>query len=254
MAEGDSVLRAARQIEAALGRRRVQVRTPNPRGAAAGLARLDGRLLERSESHGKNLLLRFEDSVVLHSHLGMSGAWHVYPLGARWHRGAGRAWAVLAGDSHEAVEFDGPTLRLLSAAQLRRDPFLARLGPDILGAEFSADGVLEWLRAADRGRELGDALLDQRLLAGIGNIFKSEACFAAGIDPTRPLEDLADEEVRRVIAAARELMQESAAGARRPLRVYRRSGAACPRCGARIRTARQGDASRSTFWCPGCQR
>ncbi|HEY0318272.1 MAG TPA: DNA-formamidopyrimidine glycosylase family protein [Solirubrobacterales bacterium] len=250
MAEGDTILRAARRIEAALGGETIAASAPNPRGRAAGIERLDGRTFERAEARGKHLLLRFGD-VVLHSHLGMSGGWHVYRRGAPWRRPRRSAWAVLAGAEQEAVQFGGPTLRLLSADQVRRDAVLSRLGPDVLAPDFEADGVVRAMRA-DPTRGLGEALLDQTLVAGIGNIFKSEACFAARIDPWRPLGDLSDEELRAVLVAAHEQMSRAADSGRHNWRVYRRRGA-CPDCGGSIRSRGQGDANRTTYWCPSCQ-
>ncbi len=250
MAEGDTILRLARRIDAALAGETVAVSAPNPRGRAAGIERLDGRRLERSEARGKHLLLHFDD-LVLHSHLGMSGGWHLYPPGARWRRPRASAWALLAGTEQEAVQFGGPTLRLLRADRLRRDPQLARLGPDVLAAEFDPDAVLGGMRA-DPSRTLGDALLDQRLLAGIGNIFKSEACFAARLDPWRPVGDLSDEELRGALLAARRLMQEAVLSGRHPHAVYRHRGP-CPACGGQLASRGQGDANRTTYWCPSCQ-
>jgi endonuclease-8 len=128
---------------------------------------------------------------------------------------------------------------------------LARLGPDVLAADFDAGAVAAAMRA-DPARGLGDALLDQTLVAGIGNIFKSEACFAAGVDPWRPVGDLSDEELRGVLAAAREQMTRAVESGRHNWHVYRHRGP-CPRCGARIASRGQGDANRTTYWCPGCQ-
>lgn len=250
MAEGDTILRLARRIEAALGGEPLAVSAPNPRGRAAGVERLDGRRLDRAEARGKHLLLHCGD-LVLHSHLAMSGGWHLYPRGASWRRARSQAWAVLAGAEQEAVEFGGPTLRLLSASRLRRDPQLARLGPDILAADFGPEEVIAALRATpDRG--LGDALLDQTLVAGIGNIFKSEACFAARVEPWRTVGDLSDEELAAVLLAAREQMLDAVARGRHAPAVYRRRGP-CPNCGGKLSIRGQGDANRTTYWCPRCQ-
>ena len=250
MAEGDTILRAARRIDAALSGETVAVSAPNPRGRAAGIERLDGRRLDRVESHGKNLLLRFGD-LVLHSHMGMNGSWHIYRRGEPWRKPHLSAWAVLAGDIREVVQFGGPTLRLIPGDRLRRDPQLARLGPDILAPELDLGAILKDLRA-EPGRTLGDALLDQALVAGIGNIFKSEACFAARVDPWRPLADLSDEELRAVLRAARAQMLEAAAGGRHTYAVYK-GRRPCPGCGGRIASRGQGDANRTTYWCPRCQ-
>jgi endonuclease VIII len=251
MAEGDTILRVARRIEGALGGETLAVSAPNPRGRAAGVERLDGRRLDAVQARGKHLLLRFGD-LILHSHLGMSGGWHLYRRGERWRRTRSSAWAVLRGEDREAVEFGGPTLRVLAASRLPRDSQLARLGPDILAGEFEGDAVAAAMRA-DPTRGLGDALLDQSLVAGIGNIFKSEACFAAGLDPWRLVGDLTDEELRAVLLSARTLMLDAVASGRQPSQVYRRRGP-CLACGGRIASRGQGDANRITYWCPGCQR
>jgi endonuclease VIII len=250
MAEGDTILRAARRIDAALSGETVAASAPNPRGRAAGVERLDGRRLEGVESHGKNLLLRFGD-LVLHSHMGMNGSWHIYPRGGPWRKPRRSAWAVLVGARQEAVQFGGPTLRLIPADRLRRDPQLARLGPDILAPELDLDAILQAFHA-EPGRILGDALLDQTLVAGIGNIFKSEACFAARLDPWRPLGDLSDDQLRAVLEAARTQMLAAVASGRQSHSVYR-ARRPCLACGARIASRGQGDANRTTYWCPRCQ-
>jgi endonuclease-8 len=251
VAEGDTILRAARRLAAALADQTVAVSAPNPRGRAAGVERLDGHRFEGADARGKHLLLRFGD-LVLHSHLGMSGGWHVYPRGARWRRPRTSAWAVLGGERAEAVQFGGPTLRVLPATKAHRDPQLARLGPDILAPQFDPAPVIAAMHA-DPSRGVGDALLDQTLVAGIGNIFKSEACFAARVEPWRPLGDLSDEELSAVLLAAREQMLEAvAAGGRKRFSVYRQRGR-CPACRGPISSRGQGDANRTTYWCPNCQ-
>lgn len=250
MAEGDTILRLARRIEGALGGEPLAVSAPNPRGRAAGVEQLDGRRLDRAEARGKHLLLHFGD-LVLHSHLGMSGGWHLYPRGANWRRARSQAWAVLSGSEQEAVEFGGPTIGLLSASRLRREPQLARLGPDVLAPDFEPGPVIAALRATP-GRGLGDALLDQSLVAGIGNIFKSEACFAARVDPWRRVGDASDEELAAVLLAARERMLGSVSAGRHAPVVYRRRGP-CPVCGGKLSSRGQGDSNRTTYWCPRCQ-
>jgi endonuclease-8 len=183
----------------------------------------------------------------------MSGGWHVYPHRARWRRPRSSAWAVLSGDRADAVQFGGPTLRVIRASRVAIDPQLARLGPDILAPDFDPDAVLAIFRAADQSRTLGDALLDQRLTAGIGNIFKSEACFAAKIDPWRPLADLGDEDLRRVLEAAREQMLSAVKlGDRHRFHVYKHRGP-CSCCRGTIHHRGQGDANRTTWWCERCQ-
>jgi endonuclease-8 len=252
VAEGDTILRAARRIEAAIGNERLAVSAPNPRGRASRVQRLDGETLERVDARGKHLLLGFGE-LTLHSHLGMSGSWHVYPQGGAWRKPAGAAWAALRGENSEAVQFGGPTLRLLRTDALRRDPTLSRLGPDILAADFDPEAVARSLRV-DPHRTLGDALLDQTLVAGIGNIFKSEACFAARLDPWQPIGELSDEQLLLVSDAAHELMQDAVEHGRHAKAVYRRARQPCPNCGTTIRSRGQGDANRTTYWCPRCQQ
>jgi endonuclease-8 len=160
---------------------------------------------------------------------------------------------VLRGKRSEAVQFGGPTLRLLRADALRLDPVLSRLGPDILAAPFDSELVARSLRNAP-DRALGDALLDQHLVAGIGNIFKSETCFAARLDPWQPIAALSEEELERVGQAAHDLMQGAVERGRQTRSVYHRAGQPCPRCRTAIRSCGQGDANRTTYWCPVCQR
>lgn len=252
MAEGDTILRLARRFEATLLGETVAASAPNPRGKAARIEQLDGRTMETVWVHGKHLLLGFGE-LSLYSHLGMSGGWHFYRPGARWRRPRSSAWALLTGGGWEAVQFGGPTLQVGTTARLRRNPQLTRLGPDILAADFTPEAAIPAMRA-DPGRGLGDVLLDQHLVAGIGNIFKSEACFAARVDPWRPVGEVSDEELVAVLAAAREQMLAAVeSGGRHSFRVYKRRQGACPSCRGPISSRGQGDANRTTFWCPRCQ-
>ncbi len=253
MAEGDTILRTARRLDAALAGHVVSAIAPNPRGLAAGIEQLDGRRVERIDSHGKHLLVRFDSGIVLHSHLGMNGSWQLYAPGARWRRSRRSAWAALRTQDAEAVQFGGSTLRVLPARRLSRDPTLARLGPDILADDFDSAQVAASLRGTAADREIGDALLDQRLVAGIGNIFKSKGCFAAGVNPWRPVADLTDQELDAVLGRTRELMREAVVSGRHPHRVYRHAGEPCRRCRTRLRSHGQGDSNRTTYWCPRCQ-
>jgi endonuclease-8 len=255
MAEGDVVHRAARRLDAALrGVPLTGASTPNARGRVnAAPARLVGRVLERAEARGKHLLLRFGPDAIVHCHLGMSGAWHVYGRGERWHRPRRSAWLVLSTPSAHAVQFGGSRLALVDDARLRSNATLASLGPDVLAPGFTPTLGAAALHAAGGDRTLGEALLDQRVVAGIGNVYKSEACFTAGMSPWRPLAEIGEDELVRVCAEARLLMREGVEGSRRARHVYRRASAPCPRCGTAIRSRRQGDAARATYWCPGCQ-
>jgi endonuclease-8 len=243
MPEGDSLHRAARRLQVLVGER-VEVETPHPRAAVKGLAeRLDGRRLESVEAVGKNLLLRFDGGLVLRSHLRMTGRWRVERRGTPR---SGKPWLVLRGETHEAVLWKGAVLELVGA---RGAP---RLGPDILGEPPDFETMLARLRSAPE-REVGDALLDQRLVAGIGNLWKAEALWEARVSPWRRLREVGDDELLAVLEAAHTLMRTSVQGARPARRVYRRAGRACPRCGAVVRSAPQGDNARTAYWCPGCQ-
>jgi endonuclease-8 len=243
MPEGDSLHRAAQRLQVLVGER-VEVETPHPRAAVKGLAgRLDGRRLEQVEAVGKNLLLHFEGGLVLRSHLRMKGRWRLERRGTAR---TGKPWLVLRGAEHEAVLWNGAVLELVG---LRGAP---RLGPDILGEPPDYETMLARLRA-DPEREVGDALLDQRLVAGIGNLWKAEGLWAARVSPWRRLEEVDDSELRAVLEAAHMLMRTSVEGPRPARHVYRRAGRMCPRCGGIVRSASQGANARTVYWCPGCQ-
>ena len=257
MPEGDTIHSAARRIRAALvGRPIVEIEMPQPRHAMDRWPeRLEGRAVTCVNAHGKHLFIRFEGDLTLHSHLRMTGWWGVYPRGRRWGRSPRRAWLVLRTAEHEVVQFDGPVLELMTESRSRFDRRLAALGPDVLAGELDERAVLARLRQDDQSRGLGDALLDQRNLAGVGNVWKSEGCFRVGLDPWRPLGRVADDEALAVVRAIRERMLASVehGGHPRDLRVYDRSGRPCPRCGGPIHARGQGDDNRTTYWCPACQ-
>jgi endonuclease-8 len=211
--------------------------------------------VDRIDTHGKHLFLRFEGGLTLHSHLGMKGSWAVYAPGRRWRRSETRAWLVIRAGDHQVVQFDGPTLELITDGRSRFDQRLAALGPDVLAAEFDAGAFLKRLRQDDQTRTIGDALLDQRNLAGIGNVWKSEGCWEVQLDPWRPVRTVPDGHLVALVEAVRPRMLDSAEHGPRVIepRVYGRANMPCPRCGAKIRSAGQGDDNRTTYWCPGCQ-
>jgi endonuclease VIII len=151
------------------------------------------------------------------------------------------------------VEFDGPVLELMTDARTRFDRRLAALGPDLLADDFDERRFLALLRADDQSRGVGEALLDQRNLAGVGNMWKAEGCFLAGIDPWRRLRDLSDSEAVAVLRELRPLMQASADGRRGRRWVYDRAGLPCRRCQTPIRARGQGDDNRTSYWCSECQ-
>jgi len=258
MPEGDTIAYAAHRIRPVLeGHVPDQIRTPHPRHALDRWPeRLTGRAVSEIRTHGKHLFIRFEGDLTIHSHLRMTGSWGVYPPGRRWRRSARRAWLIMERGGVEVVQFDGPVLELLTDSRTRFDQRLAGLGPDILAEEFDVARFLARLRGDDHTRGIGDALLDQRNVAGIGNLWKSESCWDAAVDPWRPVAEISDAEAIAVIEAARPRMQESARTGDQESgrRVFRRNGQPCDRCATRILARGQGDDNRTTFWCPGCQR
>jgi endonuclease VIII len=255
--EGDTIHAAARRVGAALvGREIVAIETPQPRHAMDRWPdRLAGRGVRSVDAHGKHLFLRFGGDLTLHSHLRMGGMWGVYEQGRRWSRSRRRAWLVLRTAEHEVVQFDGPVLELMTESRTRFDLRLAALGPDILAPELDEQRFLARLREDDPTRGIGEALLDQRNIAGIGNVWKSEGCFDEAVSPWRKVADVSDDEALRIVRATRTRMQESVSrgGHIRGLQVYDRSGRPCPRCKSPIRARGQGDDNRTTYWCPACQ-
>jgi endonuclease-8 len=241
---------------ALVGKEIVSIETPQPRHAMDRWPeRLGGRAVRSVDARGKHLFIRFDGDLTLHSHLRMTGLWSVHRRGERWRRSRRRAWLVIRTDEHEVVEFDGPVLELMTDSRTRFDRRLAALGPDLLAPDFDEGRFLRRLREDDQSRGIGDALLDQRNLAGIGNLWKAEGCFLAGIDPWRPLRSVSDDEALAVVRAVRPLMRESADGAgfSRERWVYDRAGLPCRRCGTLVRARGQGDDNRTTYWCPACQ-
>jgi endonuclease-8 len=243
MPEGDSLHRAARRLQSLVGEV-VEVETPHPRAAATGVAdQLDGRRLESVEAVGKNLLLGFEGGLVLRSHLRMTGRWTIRDRGRPRD---GRPWLVLRGGTQEAVLWGGPVLELNARA-------VRRVGPDILADPPELEAMLGRLRRADQSRAVGDALLDQRLVAGIGNVWKAESLWEARVSPWRPLADVSDAKLLEVLSAAARLMRASVETGRERRWVYRAAGRPCPRCRTAIESWGQGDDNRTAYWCPGCQ-
>jgi endonuclease-8 len=250
MPEGDTIAYAARRMRPVLeGQVPDALRTPQPRHAMDRWPqRLAGRAVAEIRTHGKHLFLRFEGDLTIHSHLRMTGTWGVYPPSPtpRWGRSPRLAWLVLERRGHQVVQFNGPVLELLTESRTRFDRRLAGLGPDVLAEEFDFDRFLARLRADDPTRGIGDALLDQRNVAGIGNIWKAEGCWEAAIDPWRPVGSVSDADARSIIEGVRPRMLVSAQTGRMAgaPRVFRRNGRPCPRCGATI-LARAGGFGRS---------
>jgi endonuclease-8 len=266
MPEGDTIFRTAAVLRRALlggvvRRARAQ---PGP-----GLARvpdlsvLVGSKVDAVESRGKHLLIGFSDGRWLRTHMRMRGSWHRYALGESWRRPERRAVCVLETDSAVAVCFDAPVVELLTSTELARHESLRRLGPDLLGAEPDHDEALRRLR--DRSSvPIGEALLDQRVAAGIGNAIKSEALFMERLDPWAPVSAISDEQLLGVLRRASKQLAANIGGGRRvttgrrspseSVWVYRRAGLPCRRCGTVIGARRQGEHARTTYWCRSCQQ
>jgi endonuclease-8 len=241
--EGDAIHRAARRLQPLVGQR-VSAASPNPRARATRVAeRIDGRRLQAVEAVGKNLVLRFDGGVAVRSHLRMSGRWTVRPKGVI----VGSPWLILEGEELAAVLWNGPVLELHLRA-------LARLGPDILATPPALAEMLARLRGADQTRTLGESLLDQSLVAGIGNMWLAETLWSARLSPWRRRAHGGDVERRTALETAAGLMRVALDGGRGQRRVYRLAGRPCPRCDTTIESRGLGDHNRTAYWCPSCQR
>lgn len=265
MPEGDTVHRSAQTLSRLLSGQTVrEASAPGPQNRSAGGTRLVGQTVTTVEARGKHLLVWFGPSgVALHTHLRMAGAWHVYRRGERWRRPSRQARSVLTTAEWVAVCFAAPVCELLTPAEVERHGGLSRLGPDALAD--TVDLVEARRRLDERGDwTVGDALLDQRVLAGVGNVYKSEVCHLAGVDPWERIAELDAAKRDALLRTACRLLRINAGPERQPRRttadpgsgrlaVYGKAGRACARCGGRIRVARQGRHARLTYWCGTCQ-
>lgn len=265
MPEGDTIFRSATVLRRALlgGVVRRALAQPGP-----GLARvpdlsvLVGSTIEAVESRGKHLLIGFSSGAWLRTHMRMRGSWHRYAPGEPWRLPLRRAVCVLETDAAVAVCFDAPVVELLSSAELPRHAGLRALGPDLLAESPDFDEAVRRLQERS-SVPIGEALLDQRALAGIGNVIKSEALFMERLDPWAPVNAVTEAELRALVVRAAALLQANTSGGRRvttgrqspgaSLWVYERAGRPCRRCGTLIRSRRQGEQARTTYWCPTCQ-
>ena len=274
MPEGDTIFRAARALDKALAGATVT-------GFETGLARLAsanddapmiGRVIEKVEARGKWLLIHFSGDLILVTHMLMSGSWHIYRVGERWKRPRSQMRVVIRTAQYEAVAFAVPVAEFHTARSLERSTAIPKLGPDLLKSGFNEDEAK--VRIRSRGdEEVGNVLLDQKVMAGIGNVFKSEICFVCGVHPFRLVSSLSEREIDCLVDSARRLMAVNVTeasgnqivtytGLRRTtgradptarVWVYRRKGEECRRCGSVIQMRKQGPGARSTFWCPECQ-
>lgn len=255
MPEGDTVYRAARELRDALvGEPLTRCDIRVPRFATVDLT---GETVDSVLSRGKHLLIRVGDASI-HTHLKMEGMWHLYRPQERWRRPGWQARIILATERTVAVGFQLGLVEVLSRDG--EDTALGYLGPDLLGPDWDADEALRRLLAVP-SRAVGEAVLDQRVLAGIGNVYRSELCFLLGVLPGTQVGDVPD--LPRLVALARELLVANSERARRSttgrlrgdtLWVYGREHRRCQRCGTAIRRAEVGDPARVVYWCPNCQR
>ena len=255
MPEGDTIYRAARALERALAGRTVTRFT----SVYPHLNRVDhdaplaGRVVESVASAGKHLLMTFSGGLVLRTHMRMNGSWHIYRPGERWQRPGHEMRIVVETPDFHAIAFNVPVAEFIAASKLAHAGSLQRLGPDLLADDFDpADAVARLSRLSETS--IADALLDQTAIAGIGNIYKSEALFAARIDPFTPVDSLPPERIERAVTMATKLMKAAALNSRTPKWVYDRAGQPCRRCGSPVLVQRQGPHARRTYWCGRCQQ
>jgi len=271
VAEGDTLARIAVGLRPHLAGRVVvaaRARLPGPQ-----VSRVVGQRIDAVEALGKNLLIRFENGLEIRTHLGLHGSWHRYRPGEPWRRPASRAVLILEVQNAVAVCFDAPVVELFEAKSEPVHPSLGQLGPDLLDPKFDAKEAHRRVRAPERaGAEIGDVMLDQRAMAGVGNVYKSEVLFLEKVSPFERIADLDDDAIDRIIETSHRLLVDNArpgAAAGRTttldpktgaklapsrLWVYDRAGRPCHRCGTNILEAPQGaELPRTTYWCPSCQ-
>jgi len=280
--EGDSIFRAARTLHRALAGHAVE----RFESVLPALTRvhedtpITGRIVESVAAAGKHILMRFSGDLVLRTHMRMSGSWHIYRrVGADdagrfepWQRPRRDMRVVIATHDFEAVAFNVPVAEFLDRRALRRQPDLKQIGPDLLGETFDADEAIRRFRT--RGAmSIADALINQRVVAGAGNVFKSELLFLCGVDPFARVADVSDDELRALLKAGQKYLRANVndskgtivtyTGFRRTtsrmdpserLYVYGRARKPCRKCGTPIQVKPQGPDARLTYWCPSCQR
>jgi endonuclease-8 len=272
MPEGDTIFRAARTLHKFMAGHRV-TRFDSVYPAVTRIAQdqpIVGRTIDAVSARGKHLLFTFSGDLVLRTHLRMNGSWHIYPAGARWQRPARDMRVLVCTADACAVGFNIPDAELISSRALARHRQLQSLGPDLLAEAFDRAEAIRRIR--ERGdAPIADVLLDQRVLAGIGNVFKSEILFLCALYPFAPVAMLTEQDLDRVIDVARQLLAANVldrsqtlnpAFGRRTTRsldpnhklwVYSRGGRPCRRCGSAIQSQKTGLDARLTYWCPVCQ-
>ena len=270
MPEGDTIARTAATLRTWLGGRTVTATRTSL--AHLSVSRLVGRTVGDVGTIGKNLLLSFvgeraDDVLVLHTHMKMTGSWHVYPAGVEWRKPAWQARVIIEAGDRIAVCFNAPVIELAGVGSTRRRPSLSGLGPDVLVEPLDVGRLLERADATSADYALGELLLDQRVVCGIGNIYRCEALFLERHHPWTARRALSDEALVGLVRRAAQLMQANlgTAAARTGSRgrefgaggdrtwVYRRAGLGCRVCGDSIRARGQGPLARRAYWCPVCQ-
>lgn len=274
MPEGDTIFRAARSLHKVLAGQIVTTFET----AYAHLDRVDvdtpiaGRTVERCESKGKHILIYFSGDLILRTHMRMNGSWHLYRQGERWWRGPQAMRVRIDTADWVAVAFDVPVAEFVTPRQLEtRDP-VAQLGPDLLGATFDREEAVRRIIASG-ARAIAMTLLDQRIVSGIGNIYKSEVLFLSGIHPETPSSAVSHAQLESMMDLSRGLLRDNVIEGSSPniqtyrnLRqlspasnhddsvwVYGRRGKPCRKCGTPIEMKKMGLDARSTYWCPTCQ-
>ena len=266
MPEGDTIFRAAATLHTALAGHRV---TRFETGLAP-LARVDdeqrivGRTVERVFAAGKHLIIDFSGGLHLRTHMRMNGSWHIYRPAERWRRPRREMRVVVGTDEYVAVGFSIPVAEFLDDRGMRRQDDLRKIGPDFSAADFDSEEALARI-SARQDTEIADVLLNQRVVAGIGNVFKSEVLFLAGISPFVAVSNVAETDLKRLIAISRKQLRYNVTHERSDrvttgsmdrstkLWVYGRGGAPCRRCATPIAYRKQGVHARGTYWCPRCQ-
>lgn len=259
MPEGDTIYRAAQSLRPVLLDRAIRS-ADSPRRIVDTESLIDRRVA-RIEARGKHLLMFLDDERVLHSHMGMTGSWHIYPIGTPYNKP--RKWAALELilDEYAVVCFSPKQFELLTPARFRRHDVLHRLGPDLLAPEIDWEAVLQRFRVHN-STAVGEAILNQTIVCGAGNVYKSEVLFLCGLSPFRTVESLGDDQLLNVLQRCRSLMLRNLEGTPRKTRfgrtgqrlwVYNRAGEDCLKCGHTVAMRRQGELGRSTYYCPECQ-
>jgi len=255
--EGDTIHRAAAMLSAAIEGAAV-TGFDAPRARRAAPPPQSGEVVEHVEARGKHLLIRFGGGTTLHTHMRMTGVWRTFPVDRSWRSAGGRVVAVVRTERAAAVCFAAPVVELLDDRSVRRHPVLSALGPDLCLPDPDIGEIVSRSEALGAETEIGVALLDQRVAAGVGNVYKSEVSFACRVNPFTPLSGLDRDQRAQLWRTAGELLRRNLGpGPRRTtpdgLAVYDRAGRPCRVCGTAIAVRRQGEDARSTWWCPECQ-